>query len=432
MTPTRRSLLAAPLGGTLAASLSGEAIASPPGQGASAADLLERYVGFGGKASGGPGDIACGDWMADWLATRGFLVERLAFEAPFFEVDEAWFQVGETRASVIPQAIVAPTGPEGIGGAVLIRDPADAGAPANGAIVVLRLPYGRWSTAGAPAVREPVQAALAAGASAVILVTQGPSGEALALNADGRAPMFAAPVAVLAPKDAPAIIASARAGRAGRLRLSGHGGRREAFNLIGRKDQGKEQWLVVSTPRSGWFTCAGERGPGVAVWMMLADWASRANLPVNLAFACNSGHEYENLGADHLLEAAAPAPDQTRLWLHLGANVAARDWHEVGGRLAPLPSADPQRFLLASADLLAPCRTAFQGLAGLEAAYPLSAGATGELAHIAAAGYRRLVGVFGAHRFHHSTSDDHRCVDARLTEEVFIAARRLVSDVSAI
>lgn len=432
MAQTRRSLLAAPVAGALTGGLAGGraagADAAGPTEPPSAAALLERYVALGGKASGGPGDLACGEWMAQWLTTRGFSVERQAFDAPFFEATETSFQIGEARAAVIPQAIVRPTGPDGIEGPVLVRDPEDAASPATDAIVVIRLPYGRWSTAAAPAVRGPVEAALKAGARAVVLITSGPSGEALALNADGRAPMFAAPVAVLAPKDAPALIKAARSGARGVLRITGQAGRRETFNLIGRKDGGRGRWLVVSTPRSGWFGCAGERGPGVAAWMMLADWASRANLPVDLAFVCNSGHEYENLGAEHLLDKAAPPPDQTRFWLHLGANLAARDWHELGGRLAPLPSADPQRFLLASPDLIAPCRAAFKGLAGLEAPYPLGAGAAGELTHIAAAGYTRVAGVFGAHRFHHAAGDDARCVDASLVDAAFQAARRLLSD----
>ena len=98
MTPTRRSLLATPLAASLAASSS---LAAP--NALSAAALLERYVAFGDKASGGAGDVACGEWMAGWLNERGFVVERQGFDAPFFEVDEAWLQVGEARAAVIPQ-----------------------------------------------------------------------------------------------------------------------------------------------------------------------------------------------------------------------------------------------------------------------------------------------------------------------------------------
>ncbi|MCP2871876.1 hypothetical protein, partial [Salmonella enterica] len=78
----------------------------------------------------------------------------------------------------------------------------NAGQPAAGAIVLLQLPHARWSSAAVDAVRKPVTAALAAGAAAVVLVTTGPSGEALALNADGGKPMFERPVATLAPRDA--------------------------------------------------------------------------------------------------------------------------------------------------------------------------------------------------------------------------------------
>ena len=33
--------------------------------------------------------------------------------------------------------------------------------------------------------------------------------------------------------------------------------------------------MVLSTPRSGWFTCAGERGPGIALWMALLPWMAK-------------------------------------------------------------------------------------------------------------------------------------------------------------
>src|SRR3546814_18340199 len=68
----------------------------------------------------------------------------------------------------------------------------------------------------------------------------------------------------------------------------------------------------------------------------------------DLAFLCNSGHEYENLGAEEALKAAAPKPAETHFWLHLGANVAARDWHEGLFGLAPLAGVDSQRYLVVS------------------------------------------------------------------------------------
>src|SRR3546814_8806813 len=72
----------------------------------------------------------------------------------------------------------------------------------------------------------------------------------------------------------------------------------------------------------------------------------------SLAFIGNTGHEYEYLGAAEAMKQIAPPPAATRFWLHIGANVAARDWHDIAGHLTPLPSVDSQRFLSISPALL--------------------------------------------------------------------------------
>ena len=263
-------------------------------------------------------------------------------------------------------------------------------------------------------------------------ITNGPTGKLIALNADGRKPMFGGPVALLAPDEARPFLDAAMRGDRATLHLAGRGGQRPAFNFVGRIDRGKRRWLVVSTPRSGWFGCAGERGGGIAAWLHLARWAAGALPDHDLAFLCNSGHEYENLGAEHAIGALAPPPAATAFWLHLGANVAARDWHEaLGGRLAPLPGADSQRYLAVSAGLLPTARELFAGLAGLEAPYDNALVSAGELTGIVAAGYRPSAGVFGIHRFHHVADDDARCVPPARVAEATLAFRHLVERVLA-
>jgi hypothetical protein len=44
--------------------------------------------------------------------------------------------------------------------------------------------------------------------------------------------------------------------------------------------------------------------------------------------------------------------------------------------------------------------------------------AAGELAEILKAGYPAAFGVFGAHRFHHTTLDDARCLDPAFVERL--------------
>ncbi|KAJ8138421.1 hypothetical protein OY671_008366, partial [Metschnikowia pulcherrima] len=240
------------------------------------------------------------------------------------------------------------------------------------------------------------------------------------------------PAAVLAPKAPAPLRASAPAGEAATLLLDGDAGRREAFNIAGRWRRGGAGTSVVSTPRSGWTTCAGERGPGLITWSASARWAGAASPRHDLSFSCNSGHEYENLGSEHALDALAPSPERTASWSHLGANVAARDWHEPGGgRSSPSPSADPQRFSAVGADLSPLAKRAFAGRPGLEMAYPARAGAAGGLSTILAAGHRRVAGIFGAHRYHHVEGDDARCVSPDFVAPVIAACKALILGATA-
>jgi hypothetical protein len=391
---------------------------------ATIADDLRRYVGFGGKQAGGDGDNRCGAWLAGELERAGFAVERQTVSAPWFTPDRAEIVAGDARAILWPQPIVRPTGPEGVSGLLVRVDAAGRSAMSlRGAIALVELPFGRWSTAMARPVRAPIAAAFAGGALAAVVVTTGPTGKVIALNADGRAPMFTGPVALIAPDDAGSFLAGAMRGERATLWLTGAGGRRPAFNLVGRIDRGRGRWLVVSTPRSGLFTCAGERGGGIAAWLHLARWASRAVNDHDLAFICNTGHEYEYLGAEQSLKAVAPKPRETAFWLHLGANLAARDWHDSLGQMTPLPGADSQRYLVVSPPLLDAGRAEFAGLAGLEAPYPTDRITAGELTGIVAAGYRPVAGIFGLHRFHHVVDDDIRCLSAGLVGDTAAALR---------
>lgn len=405
MRATRRAILAAGGASVMGA---GTAVAAPaPFAHAAIEDSLSRYIGFGAKPSGSAADNACGVWMEETLAAAGFRTQRQTYDAPYFAPARATLDVAGRALPLLPQApVLAAT----VSGPLAAQTPGHA--TPRGAIVVARLPFRRWSTSAAPEVQAAVQQAVRDGAAALLLVTEGPTGQAVALNveADRRWPL---PIAVLAPRDAAQIADTLRDAATAAYVMRGEGGLRSAFNVVGALDRGAGRRIVISTPRSAWTIAAGERGGGIAVWRALAAWAPRALPRFDITMLCNSGHEYENLGAARFLHgAAAPPPAQTHLWVHLGASLAARDWHEFGARLLPLPSVDPQRLLVATENAISVCKQSFRGAPGLENVYPASAGAAGELGNILAAGYPRAFGILGAHRFHHVADDDARCVDA--------------------
>jgi len=424
MSPSRRTILAAP--GALAAAASASAATAAPRATHDAAWLqavLERYAAFGNKASGGSGDEACGAWLEAELTKASYACERQPFDVPFFAAKVATLATGATSAKVIPQAIVVPTGPGGVTGRLALRDRKD---DLDGAIALLDLPYQLWG--GVAQIAKPVTDAFARGAVAAIAITNGPSKEAVALNVSPHRPGFDKPVAILAPKDAAPFIAAAKNGARATLTVDGNGGERKAFNLIARIDRKAEKTFVLSTPRSGWFDCVAERGSGLAVWLALADWLARAKQRVNLELVAASGHEYVYLGGEHYLTEKAPKPADTKLWVHIGASIAARAWHDIGPTPLPLSAADSPRVIVATPDQIDRVRRAFKGLAGLEDAYVATkANTLGELAKVIEAKYPSAIGEYGFHRYFHTEADDLRCTSGDLVAPVLAAYRNVLA-----
>lgn len=407
-----------------AAPAAGAAPAAPEADATWLQGVLERFAGFGVKAAGGPGDTASGAWLAGEMAALGFDCERQAFEVPYADVRTASLTVGDRKAEVFPQAIVEITGPAGLTGPLR---PASVAGSLAGAIALVVLPYKRWGFLGDAEVARPLEDAFKRGAAAAILVTTGPTGEAIALNVSATRPGFQKPVAIMAPRDATPFVAAASAGQSATLIVDAESGHRPAYNLICRLDRRAAKTLIVTTPRSGWFTCAAERGSGVAVWLSVAKWLAANKPTVNLEFVATSGHEYIYLGGEEYLKHHAPKPAETHMWVHIGASAAARDWHELA-TLRPLPSADAQRVLTATPEVIDVARRAFKGISGLEAVYPADrANAGGELVNVIAAGYAPAIGHYGGHRFFHTAGDDMRCTSGDLVAPVAAAFRAAIA-----
>ncbi|MBV9564869.1 MAG: M28 family peptidase, partial [Bradyrhizobium sp.] len=81
--------------------------------------------------------------------------------------------------------------------------------------------------------------------------------------------------------------------------------------------------LVVTTPRSGWWQCASERGGGLACWLETIRALAAAKPARNCLFAAFSGHEIGFLGIDAYLMPRSDLVKRARAWIHLGANIGA-------------------------------------------------------------------------------------------------------------
>ena len=90
--------------------------------------------------------------------------------------------------------------------------------------------------------------------------------------------------------------------------------------------------VIVTTPLTGWFTCAGERGTGIAIALDLAAELAASGEPVFVLGT--TSHEFENFGIAQYLAANSLTP---RAVIHIGASAAAGVRNDNGGLdLAPL------------------------------------------------------------------------------------------------
>jgi len=202
-----------------------------------------------------------------------------------------------------------------------------------------------------------------------------------------------------------------------------------AVNVLARRvvDEAAD-WIVISTPSSGWFTNGGERGPGIALLLALAEWVGTRRGGLNYLFVATSGHELDYLGARLLHEAhLAPPPERTRAWLHLGAQIATPPWTRVDGEL--VPTSDVITGTLQASPELAPIiERAFVRLP----MYLLRTDTRiGEFRDLVEHGYRGLGIVGGSNPWFHVPRDDARSVSAETLARVGSALLDVLVDVEA-
>lgn len=384
------------------------------------ADLV-RHASFGDKFSGGPGDLATANWIAGRLRGSGYDVEESTFDAPFFVKRSARLSADTAAADVIPQAPVVATGSRGITARLALVD--DAVGDVAGRIALIVAPFARHAALfPGRGIGQTVVEAAERGAAAVVVVTTGPSGEAIALNAPEE-PFVPVPAAVLAPKLAKPFVAAARSSAEATLVLDGDATHRPSTNIVARLERG-ERWIAMSTPRSGWFGCVGERGTGTAAYLEIADWLARTYPDLSVFLMNTGGHEYFFAGSHRVLHEAPPAA-VTVAWVHIGATLAARAAEERKGKLVMLDTADAGRTLMATDAARDAAASGFRGLSGLAEPVAVRPNA-GELSAFTDLGHTRAFAVLGLHNWFHTVEDTLERVDARLVVPVLRAHQRTI------
>lgn len=272
--------------------------------GASLFGTVHEYASLGAHRTGTEVDAATLDWFHARLEVLGAAVERQPFR---FHRYAAGWQVdvdGETVPSI-------PLFYEGTGRVRTSRVetaalPVMRGARLPGVDRVAAAARGRDAPVAVVATTTDAEAARRAGYA-------DPGGLLYAVNRFADRPGGGLPVLCV-----PGRLADRLAAARVDVDLDASIVAGESANVIGRLGDGPDdRRILLGTPLSGWFGCAGERGTGVAVCLAVAE-ALSAEHPVLVVGT--SGHELNGLGLDRYLEANVL---EARGIFHFGASVAS-------------------------------------------------------------------------------------------------------------
>ncbi|PYP88030.1 MAG: hypothetical protein DMF61_07980 [Blastocatellia bacterium AA13] len=393
---------------------------SGPISGAAVYSNIIAYYNLGEHRTAGEGDLSTSEWMFRQLKAAGMKTEFQPFIVRQFLTKLSSLEIERRKLRVFPLWPPLSTGPTPIRARVANFE---AGRPVKGSIAIVKFPFDPRA-AISPLHIEKVSSAAKAGAIAVLAVTEGSTGEIIALNTNPSVKRWPIPVGLVGPRDEAALITSASTGAQASLLIDGREESVQAKNVIGRLDRGRNLF-IVSTPQSGWFRCAGERGPGIGLFVELAKWARKSASDSSFLFVSTSGHELGGIGVEKFIKQLAPRPDRVTCWIHLGAGIATYEWEDTERGPHRLHETDSRRRLMCRKELVELLREPFSGLAGLT---PVVEPAVGDYQPIAAAGYR-VFAIAAASKFHHTPADSPEMTGPDILEPVGTA---LVNSIEAI
>jgi hypothetical protein len=283
-------------------------------------EMVKDYAGLGIHRTGTAVDRATSDWLESHLRARGAQVIHQKYNFDFFDA----------KTTVV------------VGGCEIPSMPLyyEAIAKVNtDRVAVAEFADGEHGSGLDDTLEAIIDDAVSAGYEALVIATCGETGDLVAINCEpvlrNRIPVILVPGRYADALEEKKVIVEYTSiiRQEGSTNITGNWGASST-----------EPPFVLTTPISGWFNCAGERGTGIAVALHLAERLSEQVAHVPLQIALPSGHELGFYGAYRLAETVTTAPGAV---LHLGSCIAARDARMQGIIHADKPARDAVQKALA-------------------------------------------------------------------------------------
>lgn len=275
--------------------------------------LIGEFAEQGIHRTGWPADEAASRWICSWLDQRGIAAQIQHFEFPRLCQAGAFVEwpghhiegvVMHDGGTTTASGVIAP----------LVAQPGVAGAHIR-LLEPARLSDPMSLLTGCDAMP-----------AAAIVLAGDAQGEIVLRNAEHMATPRTVPVLQIASRYAELFGAAAARGQSVRVVADYQRVTAQASNVVADiHTPGANQYVVIMTPKSGWFGCAAERGGGLVIALALAAAAAQTEgRKFHVRCLFTSGHELGHWGLLAYLEAHPEIRAQAHLWIHLGASIGAR------------------------------------------------------------------------------------------------------------
>ena len=272
-------------------------------------EFFAAYDAFGERRTGGEGDAASAEWLRARAQAAGAAAMLMPVTFGRFLPDPSWLEAKGRRIEGLPLFDGGTTEEAGISGAL---GPLGSDAP----IGVVEMEPRAASLPG-----NPFAVARQQSRHAAIVVALRTQPDSLApLNAHDAESPFGPPVLQVAGREAPFLLGLAERGTAARIVVAGSRAPGRSANIRASLT-GEAPPLLLLTPRTSWWTSTAERAGGILAWLTALETLAASPRRRAVVALATCGHELGHIGAHRAFAAEPALARDSRLVLHLGANL---------------------------------------------------------------------------------------------------------------
>lgn len=357
--------------------------------------VVEAYDAQGNHRTGTAVDQASARWLATEMRNSGVRPQLESYRLKRLDPQDCYLLVDGRRIEGIPLFDGGFTSRAGVSGLL-----GEAGRRAE--IVLASAGTTLGATSSASAKSASLAELRAGGSKGIVLLTEGRRPGISLLNATRFSDPFGPPVLQISSSEREWLSSRVRSKVPVTLVVNARRTAAESCNVVGKIRGTKPHLapLVVSTPRSGWWQCAGERGGGLACWLEVMRVLSAKKPERDCLFVAFSGHELGFLGIRAFVRKHPGILRETHAWIHFGANLGSP-------RQAFRIQCLDEKLAMLSFEAMKAAGAAVNAQAG-NAGPP-----RGEVSILKNHGVRYLAPICSSEAFHHSSDRWPEAVDLR-------------------